>query len=345
MTKPNLTIKDIAKMCGVSITTVSKVINKKFAGIGAATIAKVEAVVKKHGYRPNAVARSMITRKTHTIGLVLPDVRNPFFAELARGVEDVCNDRSFGCFLCNTDGRIEKEDACIALLRGQVADGILFTTQNRIEFNPAFLQLREDKYPFCLIERYLKEMPDVPGVYFDNIGGAHMATRYLLERGHRKIAFISGPETTVNADYRRQGYEQALREAGLEPEAVLMTTGDYRYHSGYEAMAALLARPSARFTALFASNDLMALGAFQRLEEAGMGVPDDVSIISFDNAPFPNVMKPAITTIELPAYAMGKRAAEMLFDCLDGKAGNGARYVFAPRIIEKDSVRVLSEIP
>ena len=335
------TIKDIAKICGVSITTVSKVVNEKYSGIGQKTIERVTAAVKEHGYLPNAVARSMITRKTLTIGLVLPDVRNPFFAELARGVEDVANERGYGCFLCNTDGNIEKEDACIALLRGRVADGILFTTQNRVEFNPVFTRLWDDKYPFCLIERYLDGMPDAPGVYFDNIGGARMATRHLLDNGHRNIAFISGPETSVNAQHRRQGYELALREAGIEPDPALAVGGDYRYSGGYKAMELLRARKKLRYTALFASNDLMALGAYQRLEEEGIRVPDDLSIVSFDNAPFPKVMKPAITTIELPAYAMGKSAAEMLFECLDGRAGVGARRVFEPKLIEKDSVRSL----
>ncbi|MCC8180841.1 MAG: LacI family transcriptional regulator, partial [Planctomycetes bacterium] len=207
MARSAITIKDIARICGVSITTVSKVINRKFTGIGEPTIERVQQVVEEYGYAPNAVARSMVTRKTHTIGLVVPDIRNPFFAELARGVEDVCNNRSYGCFLCNTDGDNEKEDANIRLLRGRVADGIIFTTQNRIEFNPAFTRLREGKYPFCLIERYLESMPDVPGVYFDNIGGARLAVEHLIASGHSRIAFIAGPNTTVNAQHRRHGYE------------------------------------------------------------------------------------------------------------------------------------------
>lgn len=341
MAKTALTIKDIAKFCGVSITTVSKVINGKCDGIGEKTVDKVRAAVKKHDYRPNAVARSMITRKTNTIGLVVPDVRNPFFAELARGVEDVANSLSYGCFLCNTDGDIDKESACVTLLRERIADGILFTTQNRMEFNPIFNRLRDEKYPFCLIERYLDAMPDVPGVYFDNVEGARMITRYLLERGHRRIAFISGPETTVNALYRRQGYEEALVEAGVEPDPSLAAVGDYHYNGGYRAAGTLIGRRKPKFTALFASNDLMALGAYQRFEEEGLAVPEKISLVSFDNAPFPKVMRPAITTVELPAYAMGKRAAEMLFDCIGGRAGAGTRHVFSPKIIEKDSVKAI----
>ncbi len=343
------TIKDIARICGVSITTVSKVVNKKHAGIGGKTVERVMAAVREYGYHPNAVARSMITRKTLTVGLVLPDVRNPFFAELARGVEDVCNNRGYGCFLCNTDGDMEKEDACVAQLRGRVADGILFTTQNSVEFNPVFDRLRADGYPFCLIERYLDAMPDAPGVYFDNVGGARMAVRHLLDKGHRRIAFIAGPQGSVNARLRREGYELALLEAGVAPDPALRADGDYHYGSGHRAADSLLARNAARrrkrpgFSALFASNDLMALGAYQRLEEEGLRVPEDVSIVSFDNAPFPAVMRPKVTTIELPAYAMGARAAEMLFDVLDGRAAAGARHVFLPKLVEKGSVRDVRE--
>lgn len=338
MSGSDITIKDIARFCGVSITTVSKVINGKCGGIGANTIEKIQAAVREHNYSPNAVARSMITRKSHTIGLVVPDVRNPFFSDLARGVEDVCNERSYGCFLCNTDGSLEKEDNYVRLLRGRVADGMLFTTQNRIEYNPVFAKLREKNYPFCVIERYLAELPDVPGVYFDNVGGARMATEYLIAHGHRRIAFISGPATTTNAQLRIRGYLDALAAGGIEADAALRVEGDYRYSGGYRAIDRLLAA-GGDFTALFASNDLMALGAYQRLGELRLKVPERVSLIGFDNAPFPEVFRPAVTTIEIPAYPMGRRSAEMLFDRIAGKPDAEARFVFQPKLVEKESVR------
>ncbi len=334
----DLTIKDIAKLCGVSITTVSKVINGKCGSIGATTIERIHAAVEKHHFSPSPVARSMVTRKSHTIGLVVPDVRNPFFSDLARGVEDVCNGISYGCFLCNTDGSLEKENNYVSLLRGRVADGMLFTTQNRIEYNPVFATLLAKNYPFCLIERYLDELPGIPGVYFDNLGGARLATEYLIAQGHRRIAFISGPATTANARLRRDGYLAALAAHGIAAEDRLQVEGDYRYSGGYRAIDILLTERAGQFTALFASNDLMALGAYQRLGELGLKVPEQVSIIGFDNAPFPEVFRPAITSIEIPAYQMGRRSAEMLLARIAGKPEAVSRYVFAPKLIVKESV-------
>ncbi len=336
-----ITIKDIARMCGVSITTVSRVINNKPEGVGEQTIARIREAIKETNYQPNSMARSMITKKSHTIGLVLPDVRNPFFSELARGVEDVSNKYSFGCFLCNTDGSVDKENEYIDLLRGRIADGILFTTQNNNEFNKAFFDFQRSAYPFCFIERYIDKMPDIPGVYFDNFAGARKMGDFLLDRGHRKIAFISGPLSTHNARQRRDGYIAALSDRGLDLDESLFVEGNYKYDGGYQAVTELLDRRNAEFTAVFAANDLMALGAYKNLEERGFGVPQDVSIAGFDNISFPPVLRPTITTIEIPAYELGVKSAEILFALIRGAAPTESRYLFSPVLRDKGSIRAI----
>jgi LacI family transcriptional regulator len=280
----------------------------------------------------------MITKRSHTIGLVIPDVRNPFFSELARGVEDVCNAMSFGCFLCNTDGSIEKENEYIRLLRGRVVDGALFTTQNNVEFNEVFFDFQKAHYPFCLIERYINEMPNAPGVYFDNLKGAYDMTEFILSKGHRKVAFISGPLSTNNARLRREGYFQAMKQHGLEIDEGLIAEGNYRYSGGYTATEKLVAGGKPAFSALFASNDLMALGAYQYLEEQGCSVPRDISIAGFDNISYPPVLKPKLTTIEIPAYELGKRAAEMLFLLIKGEKLSELKHVFTPVLRDNGSV-------
>lgn len=334
----NVTIKDIARLCRVSIATVSRVINNKPEGVGENTIERIRTVIHDMDYHPNSIARSMITKRSHTIGLVIPDVRNPFFSELARGVEDVCNARSFGCFLCNTDGSIEKENEYIRLLRGRVADGVLFTTQNNVEFNEVFFAFQKAHYPFCLIERYINEMPNVPGVYFDNLKGAYEMTEFILSKGHRKVAFISGPLSTHNARLRREGYLQAMKQHGLEIDEGLIVEGNYRYSGGYAAAEKLVAGKQPNFTALFASNDLMGLGAYKYLEEQGYRVPQDISIGGFDNIAYPPVLKPTLTTIEIPAYELGKRAAEMLFLLMKGEELSELKHVFTPVLRDKGSV-------
>ncbi len=340
MTK-TVTIKDIARYCDVSIATVSRVINNKPQGVGEKTVERIREAIRLMNYQPNSIARSMITKRSHTIGLVIPDVRNPFFSELARGVEDVCNESSFGCFLCNTDGSIDKENEYIRLLRGRVVDGVLFTTQNNVEFNEVFFDFQKTHYPFCLIERYVNELAEVPGVYFDNLKGAYEMTRFILDRGHRKIAFISGPLSTSNARLRREGYLQALREQGIEPDESLMIEGNYRYSGGYSAAEKLLHGSRPGFTALFAANDLMAFGAYKYLEEKGLSIPGDVSIAGFDNIAYPPVMRPVLTTIEIPAYELGKRAAEMLFRIIRREELDEKKIVFAPVLRDRGSVAQL----
>jgi len=336
--KQSITIKDIAKLCGVSIATVSRVINDKSEGVSEKTILRIRKVIADMDYHPNSVARSMVTKRSHTIGLVLPDVRNPFFSELARGVEDICNASSYGCFLCNTDGSMEKENEYIRLLRGRVVDGLLFTTQNDREFNEVFFDFQRRKYPFCFIERYVDELPGVPGVYFDNRKGAEDLTEFMVSKGHRSIAFISGPLVTHNARLRKEGFLAAMARHGLEAQASLIVEGNYKFNGGYEATTRLLSEGRPPFTALIASNDLMALGAYQCLEERGLDVPGRVSLAGFDNISYPPVLRPLITTIEIPAYELGKRAAEMLFTLMRGERLDSPRQVFEPVLRDKGSV-------
>ena len=333
-----VTIKDIARLCDVSIATVSRVLNNKPEGVGEKTVERIRQMIRTMDYQPSSIARSMITKRSHTIGLIIPDVRNPFFSELARGVEDVCNARSFGCFLCNTDGSIDKENEYIRLLRGRVVDGVLFTTQNNVEFNEVFFDFQKTHYPFCLIERYINELPNVPGVYFDNLQGAYEMTKFILDKGHRKVAFISGPLSTNNARLRRDGFLQALKEYGVEPDEALMIEGNYRYSGGYAAAQKLLSGGKPSFTALFAANDLMAFGAYKLLEEQGYAIPRDISIAGFDNIAYPPVLKPTLTTIEIPAYELGKRAAEMLFQLIKGEKLAELKHVFPSVLKDNGSV-------
>ena len=336
--KKSVTIKDIANLCKVSIATVSRVINHNPKGVGEATILRIRKVIEEMDYHPNSVARSMVTKESRTIGLVIPDVRNPFFSELARGVEDVCNDYSYGCFLCNTDGNLEKENEYIRLLRGRVVDGLLFSTQNNAEFNPAFLEFQRRRFPFCFIERYVDEMPTTPGVFFDNRRGAEELTEFMIAKGHRRIAYISGPLSTRNAVMRKEGFLAAMGRHGLTIDDSLIREGNYRFNGGYLALERLLAGGEPRFTGLIAGNDLMALGAFQGLSERGYRVPEDISIAGFDNISYPPVLRPLITTIEIPGYELGKCAAEMLFKLVKGESLECTRRIFEPVLRDKGSV-------
>ena len=333
----DVTIKDVAKKCGVSIATVSRVINNSSVGVGKKTTEKVLQAIKDMDYQPNEMARSMITRKSNSIGLVLPDICNPFFSELARGVEDTCNEALHSCLLCNTDGAIEKETSYIKLLGGKVVDGILFTTQNNIEDNSAFGILQKRKIPFCFIERYIDHLTDVPGVYFDNYKGAQLITEYLIKNNHTRIAYISGPLSTYNAQKRFDGFKHALSENHLEYDSTLFYEADYKYGGGYIAMKELFKRGKS-FTAIFAANDLMAFGALQCIEEYGFCVPDEYSVVGFDNISYPAVLKPVVTTIEIPAYKLGVTATKMLLSYIKTGSLNERKVIFDPVLVDKGSV-------
>jgi LacI family transcriptional regulator len=334
----SITIKDIAEICGVSIATVSRVVNNSPKGVGEKTVERIRKVIEERGYRPNRLAQSMITKVTHTIGLVIPDVRNPFFSELVRGVEDVCNAEGYSCFLCNTDGRLDKENEYIDILRDRIVDGLLFTTQNNKEFNPAFLDFRKNETPLCFIERYVDELPDTPGVFFDNEGGSAELTQFVINRGHRQIAYISGPLSTMNARMRKAGFLKTMAGNGIAVDESLIIEGNYKLDGGHAAVERLLASGDKRFTALIAGNDLMALGAYQALIERGYDVPGDVSVAGFDNISYPAVLRPLITTIEIPGYELGQCGTEMLIAQIRGEPLKNPRRVFLPALRDKGSV-------
>lgn len=336
-----VTIKDIARLCDVSVTTVSRVINNKTESIGKETVLRIQRKIDELGYTPNSVARSMITGRSHTVGLVIPDIRNPFFSELARGVEDYMHERQYGVFLCNTDSSMDKEKQYIDLLKGRFSDGMLFTTQNNYELSEYFSELMNNKYPIVLIERYIEGVKNIPGIYLDNQGGARKICDLIIQKGHRKIACITGPLQTTNARKRLEGYRQSLSEAGIKIDPALVVEGDYRYSGGYHRMLELLGDHKHEFTAVFACNDMMAYGAYKALEEKGLRVPEDLSLAGFDNITYPDVFKPKITTVELPAYEMGQKAAHMLMKQMCKEKLEPLTYEYTLDVVDKGSVKSL----
>lgn len=332
-----LTIKDIARMCNVSATTVSLVINNKTESIGEKTVKKVRQKIEELGYRPSSIARSMVTGRSHTIGLVIPDIRNPFFSELARGVEDYMNTKQYGVFLCNTDSSMDKEQQYIDLMVGKVSDGMIFTTQNNYELSQYFTNLIKNEYPVVLIERYIEGIKDIPAIYLDNRGGAKKLCKFMLDKGHKKIACITGPKATTNARMRLEGYKDALKEANLPIQEELIVEGNYRYGGGYNGMKELLKYRN-DFTAVFACNDMMAYGAYKALEEENISVPEDISLAGFDNIKYPDVFKPKLTTVHLPSYDMGWKAAEMLMQIIDEKKIDKVIYEYELDVVDKGSV-------
>jgi LacI family transcriptional regulator len=306
-------IYDVARESVVSVFTVSAVINNK-SHVSKKLRDRVEAAIRKLNYRPNLVARSLAKQRTHTIGMIVPDIANPFFPAVVRGAEDAALRHGYHLLLCNSDDTLSKEENAIELLLSKRVDGILLTKAAG-DFRPALRQMIKDvKIPFVLVMRtYPKLTGDA--VITDDYQGAYDAVRHLARAGRRRIGLISGPLKVSNAVARWQGFHDALKAAGLSFEQELVVEGDYRIESGYRAGHALL---SHRPDGIYVANHLMTVGLLKATEEMGLRCPEDFGLVSFDDYPWLGVFRPRLTTVELPKHQLGSDAAELLIRRISG---------------------------
>ena len=331
-----VTIKDIAKLANVSITTVSRVINNKSEGVSEETRNRILQLVKELGYQPNAIARGLVTKKTKTIGLIIPDISNPFFPDLARGVEDSAHIYGYNVFLCNTDDNLEKESEYINALKEKYVDGIIFTSSS-IPKHEHIMELVKSGIPIVIMDRRV-DSEDIYGVFLDNYEGGYIATKHLIDLGHKKIGCITGPLYTKSAKERLEGYKKALVENGMDVDERLIFEGDYKINSGIIGTEKLLGN-NENVTAIFACNDLMAYGAYKTIRSYGYKIPDDISIVGFDDIQLSQILEPQLTTIKQPAYDMGLTAARMLIKLVEGKKLKKKIINFKPQLIIRQSTK------
>lgn len=333
-----ITIKDIARLAGVSTTTVSKVINNKDESISQATRDRITSLMKEYDYTPSTVARSLVTKKTNTIGLIIPDIRNPFFPELARGVEDRANSAGYNIIFCNTDNKIEKEDEYLKILAEKMVDGIIMAASSKRDERLA--TVKGYSVPVVLVDRDIDvEMDYVKGrVFTDNFKGALIAVEHMINQGVKKILFISGPLTNKASIERLEGYKYALKENGLEYDEGYLLEGEFNEDWGWEA-ARDAVETGIDFDGIFCGNDLIAIGAVKSLKEIGLSVPEDISVIGFDDIYVSRLIEPELTTVRQPKYEMGFEAVEMLLRILEGKRLKDVRLILQPDLIIRDSVR------
>jgi LacI family transcriptional regulator len=316
--KKRPTQADVARIANVSQAMVSYVLNgNATVSVSGETRERILNAIESLGYQPNRTARSLRTSKTFTIAVIIPDITNPFYPAFERGIQDVADQCQHDVITYNTDGLAEKEHRYIqSLLEGRV-DGVvtvLFHTSA-----PALFQLLEHNIPVVRLEATRKEAGDRPldNVYLDNITAAKTAVHHLIEKGHRRIGMLSGHEGPTY--YRVIGYSLMLQQCGIPLDEALVQAGDFNEQGGYLAMKALLAL-NPRPTAVFAANDLMAMGAYLAIKEAGMSIPQDVAVVGFDNIPTAKLVSPPLTTVDQFQHQAGQRAAELLFERIDGKA-------------------------
>lgn len=327
------TIRQVAEAARVSVATVSRVVSGSPHRVSQATRDRVLAAAARLRYQPNLVARGLKKRVTHTIGLIVPDISNPFFPAIARGIEDVANRAGLAVLLCNTYEDLAKERAYLALLRKRMVDGLIFAT---VGANTAHLRmLRREGVPVVLVAR----APDrvrIDAVLVDNRRGARQATEHLLRLGHRRIAFIGGPAALPVARERLAGYRDALAAGGIRASRALVCDGGFRAEGGRAAVAALISR-RVPFTAIVAGNDLMAIGAMEELRRRGRRLPRDVAVVGFDDITFASLVEPPLTTVAQPKYRMGCLAMERMLELLNGGTSTPRRLVLEPRLIIRRS--------
>ncbi len=333
----SITIKDIARIAKVSITTVSRVINNK-PDVSADTREKIHKIINDYGYNPNGIARGLVLRKTYTIGLIIPDISNPFFPDMAKGVEKYSRDKGYSVIFCNTNNDKDEESKAIELLNAKQVDGLLvsLSIKNKIELK----KLEEINFPVVQIDRSIPGV-SYPMVLIDNLLSAYTATNHLIKLNHLKIAHITGDLGTKSGQDRLKGFKKALNDGGVELESEWIIEGDYSKKSGYVQMKKLLIHKK-RPTAIFVANDLMAVGAYEAMFDMGLKIPEDISIIGHDDIELTSFIRPTLTTMSQPKYSIGQTAAEMLITNIENNSfDNNNDIILQTELITRNSTRKL----
>jgi LacI family transcriptional regulator len=322
------TICDVAKRAGVAPITVSRVINNS-GNVRAETRERVETAIQELGYVPNRLARSLRLKRTHTLALVVTDITNPFWTTVVRGVEDAAQGAGFNVILCNTDESEAKQGQYLDVLLEKRVDGILLVPASS-SAEPVD-RVQRQNLPVVVLDRRVCSA-EVDVVRGDSEEGACRLVQHLLSLGHRRIAVLSGPRDVSTAEDRVSGYCRALTEAGLEVRADWVQYGRFSKESGYEMAQQVLAT-SPRPTGLFAGNNFIAIGALRALRDGGLSVPEDISVVAFDDLMAGMAVDPFLTVVDQPSYEMGRQAAELLLARLSGSAGDGYQEIVLPTVL------------
>ena len=336
------TIHDVAKLAGVAPITVSRVINNS-GYVSDHVRGKVNHAIQALGYVPNVLARSLKSKRTNTIALVFTDITNPFFNTIARGVEDSASSAGFNVIFCNTDESNDQEQKYIQLLIQKQVDGILLVPANSQSESIKFIQ--DQKTPLVVIDRSVPNQ-DVDMIRGDSEAGAYQITTHLIELGHQRISLLTGPQGVSTAEERIKGYCRAMKVHNLE-NFIDFHYGNFSRQSGIDATRALF-MGQVKPTALFAANNLIAVGALSVLRELGLSVPEQVSVVSFDGIPENLTVIPFLTTVNQPSYEIGKQATELLISRIknDGDSPNEWQQIIFPTtlVIRKSSGKVPTKL-
>jgi len=328
-----ITIKDIAKLASCSTATVSRVMNNH-PSVSEKTRSKIKQIIENYSYRPSNIARSLIRKKTGTIGLVFADITNPFYAEIAKGIEDEARKCNYSVIFCATNDSQEIQREYIHLLRENRVDGMIFASIRL--YDPDVVKLVIEGIPLVLVNRRLEGLrPD--SVALDNVKGAYLAVKHLIKHGHKKIAVIRGVSDFSTDVDRFEGYKNALIEHGLNIEDAFVKRGDFKRGGGYSASKEILKMRN-RPTAIFATSDDMALGAWEAILESRLRIPQDIALVGFDDINFASFKGVELTTVSQRKDEMGIKAVRLLMERIMHKGEKVSRQILLqPKLIIRKS--------
>jgi LacI family transcriptional regulator len=331
----NITIYDVAREANVSMATVSRVVNGN-PNVKPATRKKVSEVIERLGYRPNAVARGLASKKTTTVGVIIPDISHTFFGDLTRGIEDIATMYKYNIILSNSDQNKDKELHLLNTMLGKQVDGIVFMSGN---ITPEHVEEFEKSDVPIVLAGSIEASEKIPSVNIDYEQAAFDVTTKFIEKGHKNIAFVIGPlYEPINRHKKLSGYKRALQEAGIDYREELVVEGDDSYDSGIEAFEKLI-EITDKPTAIFVGSDEMALGVVHGAEDKGYKIPEEFEVISSDNTRLTLMVRPQLTTVVQPLYDIGAVAMRLLTKYMNKEKINNHIIVLPHRIEERDSTK------
>jgi DNA-binding LacI/PurR family transcriptional regulator len=326
---------DVAREAGVSHMTVSRVINKK-NGINKTTRARVLEAIERLAYKPNSVARSLVIKKTRLLGIIVPDIDNPFFSGMVKGTERIAHENDYNIILCDTEGLVENEKKYMDLMVERMVDGVILAAPR---MDDEELVTYNQMIPIVVLDRHFPS-GGITHIWADNIEGASQAMEYLIRLGHERIGFITGPEIVQVSLMRKEGYKRSLLKHGIHFDPHLVAHGDFLFESGYKNLDYFF-RVRPHPTAIFSSNDIMALGLLKRAKETGIHIPNDVSIIGFDDITLSSLISPPLTTVHHPVVEMGKRAVHQLLHKISNSGEHEDEVQLLNHLVVRKSARTV----
>ena len=336
-----ITIEDIAREAGVSIATVSRVINKT-KPVSPELQSRVFAVIEKNHFKPNILAQGLVTKKTHMIGIIVPDISNAVFGNLIKGINSICSGEGYTIMVCESQGDLKKELQLLDIMEDKQIEGLLFAG---VDVNHTLVQgMLSKNYPVVLVTQEASEDEGaISTVVHNNIDAMYDAVRFLLDNGHERIAYLGGPRNDFSSGKKRlKGYRKALEEAGIKIRDSYIVQGDFSFAAGYNGMKVLYEENNKLPTAVVTGSDLIAVGAIQYLNNMLVKIPEDISIMGFDDSDFATYFKPELSTVRISYFDEGQKAARVLLQLINGEQDKPMIGYVPHKIIRRSTTKSLN---